>query len=316
MSFPGAIVGVSANLEIALAAPPIGSETKIVVDEYNLTAAGTSVNVARALKVNGVDAKVIALAGCDPAGELLKVMIDAQGLDVLMCAVRAKTPITAIAENLHGVSEPVKICAKPRMSANESDLDGARREISNLLNTDDRRNLLRVATGVKPEEVIFVEELLFGQNFPDQFLVLNPSMVFIRHHRKKFEELAGRVDLLSVNHEEAEVILGRSDFKAQDIHLLKNIAPNVLVTWSSNGSLLWWGGKLYTAHAPKVDVVDPTGAGDCYLGYFLAEAVVGRKPIEEAMQTASIASALEVRHWGANQTPMPAQVEWFRAEYM
>lgn len=303
-----AIVGISANLEFAMAAPPSSQATKVVTDVYNLTAAGTSLNVARALVVNRVPVTALVLGAEDLLKAVLQTYITAQGLDAIIVSARQKTPVTGIMEDRLCVGEPLKLCAKPPLLADALDPSALVRFealITHLL----PEGGLRIATGVKPEELPFTERLLFTGSTPEQFRVLNPSLLLVNRCRSEFVDLARRVNLVVMNHEEAEKYLGIAHgFNKADMEGLRSLCENVLVTWAGNGSLLYWQGRLYSTRAQEVKVVDPTGAGDCYLGYFLAEAVVRNRPVDEAMQIASAASAIQVQHWGANHTPRPDEV--------
>jgi ribokinase len=60
-------------------------------------------------------------------------------------------------------------------------------------------------------------------------------------------------------------------------------------------------------------VVDTTGAGDCFFGYFLAELAVG-VAVPQALRLASAAGALHVTRQGAGAViPDRADVEAFLA---
>ena len=64
--------------------------------------------------------------------------------------------------------------------------------------------------------------------------------------------------------------------------------------------------------AVPVKAVDTTGAGDTYLGYVLAFLDEGQT-IEQAMQIAATASALQVTRQGASAAiPTRAEVEAFQ----
>jgi sugar/nucleoside kinase (ribokinase family) len=65
----------------------------------------------------------------------------------------------------------------------------------------------------------------------------------------------------------------------------------VIVTRGMKGSKLLFEGKLYDIPACKPKIVrDPTGAGDAFIGAFLAEYVKGKDPISCACIGSSSAS--------------------------
>ncbi len=101
------------------------------------------------------------------------------------------------------------------------------------------------------------------------------------------------VDLLSLNAVEFEqlcVALGGED------HLPQTLA--LLITRGAQGAEYVSGGVRVAMPAFKVDPVDTTGAGDTFMGYFLA-LQDGGQSVEEALRYASAAGALQVTRLGA-----------------
>ena len=90
-------------------------------------------------------------------------------------------------------------------------------------------------------------------------------------------------------------------------------AKNVLVTRGSKGSTLVTdqGRVLFQAanKLPKEQVVDETGAGDCYRAAF-AVALLEGHPVQKCMQFASVAGSCSVQVNGAvPSTPLRSQIE-------
>ena len=75
----------------------------------------------------------------------------------------------------------------------------------------------------------------------------------------------------------------------------------VIVTMGSKGSLLWDGIESKTIKAHKVKAVDTTAAGDTYCGA-LCVALSEGKPLYEAIEFATSASALTVQKMGAQDS--------------
>ena len=71
----------------------------------------------------------------------------------------------------------------------------------------------------------------------------------------------------------------------------------VVVTMGRKGSLVYNGSK-FVQSAMEVNVIDTLGAGDSYIGTFLANWLQG-KTISECMDRASKAAAITCTHWGA-----------------
>lgn len=116
-------------------------------------------------------------------------------------------------------------------------------------------------------------------------------------------EMAGRADLLAVNEVEAEQLAD---------HLGRAIeAPGLLVTLGARGALWRAGGVEIRQDAFPVTPVDTTGAGDTFLGTFLAGLDLGQDA-GEALRRAAAAAAIQVTRPGAGEAiPTAAEVDAF-----
>ncbi len=100
-------------------------------------------------------------------------------------------------------------------------------------------------------------------------------------------------DLLAVNHVEAAQLS-----KALGVEAATLPVPQILITRGVDGATLQTGDAVISVDAFKVDPVDTTGAGDTFLGYFLAALDLGRS-VKHALTFASAASAIQVTKVGA-----------------
>ena len=94
------------------------------------------------------------------------------------------------------------------------------------------------------------------------------------------------VDTLIVNETEWEVLAG---------HKLPH-SVNILKTLGARGAV--YNDAVKVAAKPVAEVVDTTAAGDTFIGFFIAELLLG-KDVKTAMETAAAASAWCIRHEGA-----------------
>ncbi len=109
--------------------------------------------------------------------------------------------------------------------------------------------------------------------------------------------LVERCDLIIVN--ETEYELGRDQLDA---------ARLVCVTLGAAGARLMEGGReLSAAPSPEVDAVDTVGAGDAFVGAFVAETLRTDDPAA-ALQLACRAGALATTQVGA-QASLPYREE-------
>lgn len=132
------------------------------------------------------------------------------------------------------------------------------------------------------------------------------------------EELYRLSDIFSPNESETELLTGMSVTTLEEATeaarvLLKRGTGQVILTLGERGSLLVSEGAVLRVPAPKVKVVDSTGAGDAFVGslaYFLAAGY----PIVEAMGRANQIAAMSVMSSGT-QTSFP-RAEDLPAELM
>lgn len=80
--------------------------------------------------------------------------------------------------------------------------------------------------------------------------------------------------------------------------LQRNPAAQVVLTLGKGGVLYRDAQHSFRHGIYRVPVVDTTGAGDTFTGFFIA-GVLGGEPVEEALRLASVASSLEVSRKGA-----------------
>ena len=104
-------------------------------------------------------------------------------------------------------------------------------------------------------------------------------------------------DLLFVNADEARELTGRTDPVEAARGLRQHGARTVVVKLGPAGSLVYSGGNATALPAFRVNVVDTTGAGDCFVGGFLAALQRGFDEIEAA-RFANAVGALSVQKLG------------------
>ena len=86
----------------------------------------------------------------------------------------------------------------------------------------------------------------------------------------------------------------------QFLEMMKKDHPkvDVLLTLGGAGCVYQKEGKLYRQPSYKTNVVDTTGAGDTFTGYFIA-GLYREEPVEELLRTATAASAIAISKEGA-----------------
>ena len=122
------------------------------------------------------------------------------------------------------------------------------------------------------------------------YLILNES---------EFSEFAGAIDVSTP----AQVIgaLGK----------LHDIEPAIIVTLGAHGVVYRDEDSLQHIKGHTINVVDTTGAGDCFSGAFAAAISMGQDT-ESAATYANAAAALSVTHLGAGPSmPTKSEIEKF-----
>ncbi len=105
------------------------------------------------------------------------------------------------------------------------------------------------------------------------------------------------VDLLFVNESEARTLSGRSSIEEAAAALLDSGAGRVVVKLGAQGCAVFAGDEEFRAPAFPIEVVDTTGAGDCFAGGYLAALARGLSH-GAAARYANAAGALSASHLG------------------
>jgi len=122
----------------------------------------------------------------------------------------------------------------------------------------------------------------------------------------KVQNMLPFVDLLSVNEGEAAMVCEALGVSEDEIPVEK-----LLVTRGSDSITYREGPHRYTQPVFEVEPVDTTGAGDTFMGYFMAQLDAGKVP-QEALRMAAAAAAVKVTKKGtAEAIPLMEDVAGF-----
>jgi sugar/nucleoside kinase (ribokinase family) len=115
-------------------------------------------------------------------------------------------------------------------------------------------------------------------------------------------------DIFAPNLSEACQLTGASD-RETAAAILAQYCPMVLIKCGADGALARRGSQVWTAPALSVDVVDTTGAGDCFNAGFLSAYLIN-EPIETCLRYGNICGGLSVtRRGGASAAPTLKQLK-------
>lgn len=121
------------------------------------------------------------------------------------------------------------------------------------------------------------------------------------------------VDLFIVNETEALALTGSDALQTAIPRFAEQYPAAALIcTMGAQGACYQWQGIRHRVAAPTVKVLDTTGAGDTFIGFFLASLVQGQS-VEQALTLATGAAALCVTRPGAaSAIPAREEVEEYR----
>jgi 2-dehydro-3-deoxygluconokinase len=118
--------------------------------------------------------------------------------------------------------------------------------------------------------------------------------------RAFLDEVLPVVRYLFVGREEARTVFGLEGSAERTLERLARLAPKATITLlqGEDGSTVLDGGTLVRPRRRcVVQVVDPIGAGDAYVGGFLWATLTGR-PLHDAVDVAAAVAALKCSIWG------------------
>lgn len=101
-------------------------------------------------------------------------------------------------------------------------------------------------------------------------------------------------DLLVLNRDEAERAAGKSD---EAFERLQGAAEDLIVTAGRDGAVAQIEGRRIRIEGEPASVVDATGAGDAFVGGYLAALAKGRAP-EQSLRVAARAAAQQLKTRG------------------
>ncbi|AWL10749.1 Ribokinase [Saliniradius amylolyticus] len=134
--------------------------------------------------------------------------------------------------------------------------------------------------------------------------------------KDKVHRLLSLLDLLIINQIELTDLTGTEDLE-NALQQLHHQAPSlaILVTLGSRGALYQSTTERVSTQGFRVQAVDTTGAGDTFIGYFIAALDNGLTP-STALSQASAAAAISVTQHGAmDAIPNADEVHYFMDNY-
>ena len=258
MSNPQVLVAGGVNLDTTYymkAIPGIGES--VCAKGKSSAFGGKGLNQALAIQRAGTPAGIIGAVGCDSVGDNIRRFLDAEGISSSLLSIlsdvdtgRAVIFVDDHADNSIVVNPGANAMTNARIVSNIGD---AWKDIRTV-----------VANGEAPPALV---ERFFGEARKRQIrTVWNPSPM-----PTAVSSIMHLSDTLIVNETEAKELTQSDDHASCLIEQLAVMGPTeVVITLGRKGSLVNCEGRLEHFSALKVKAVDPTAAGDTFLGYYVA----------------------------------------------
>lgn len=147
--------------------------------------------------------------------------------------------------------------------------------------------------------------LVYLKKNPETKLATNPGSYQLREGLEYYKKIIPRAEVIFLNREEAEIIVGKSGNRRIDTKKLINavhaLGPKIVViTDGEHGSYASNGKNIYQHKNFPVKVVSKTGAGDAYASGFLG-ALLAKKDVPTAMQWGTANAAGVIGKFGAQE---------------
>jgi len=234
--------------------PRFGQREQLV-DHAELVLGGSGAILAAGAAKLGLDVAMVACVGDDPLGRLIRDELAAAGVDV--GAVRAVDAATGVSVGLVREDDRSMLTAT-----------GA---LAHLRAEDVPDELLADARHVHVASPFLQDGLAPGLRALTGRVGGTTSLDPGWDPRERWDVPADAFDIVLPNAEEALRLAGREDGDVEAAaRTLAARGPLVVVKLGADGALAVRGGETTRVPAPRIDVVDSTGAGDSFDAGFLA----------------------------------------------
>jgi len=148
------------------------------------------------------------------------------------------------------------------------------------ITTKTELNVMASFNPIIPKSKLSPDILLLGNLHPEiqlsainqlknkpQAVILDTMNYWIENFWNTVKDVISKVDIISINDEESYMITGQKDL-VQAAKVLHSMGPDfVIIKKGEHGAELFNYEKRFISNAYKVKkVIDPTGAGDCFIG--------------------------------------------------
>ncbi|SDW90937.1 ribokinase [Paenibacillus sp. CF384] len=283
------------DLVVSMERMPKQGET-VKGEQFHTVPGGKGANQALACARLGADAALIGAVGDDAFGSMMKQQMSTNNVRTDAIATIQDAP-TGIATIMHAANDNSIVIVEgangictPAWTERHADI--IRQAQVLLVQLEIPLESVRTAMQIARDSgVLTVLNPAPYVELPDDMLQLAD---YITPNESEFESLTGAV-------------YGTEEELEEGMRQWGKEGPTLIVTRGGNGVSFLKDERLHTIKAPQVEVVDTTGAGDCFNGAF-SVAIASGLDLEEAVAFGIKAASLSVTKFGA-QAGMPTWEE-------
>ncbi len=281
----------SINMDVSICAPTFPQKGETVNgNNLKVSLGGKGANQAIAITKAGYQVSFLAKVGNDGYGKKALETIKGFGLDTSDIQIDESHPTGVAVILLSQGDNRIIIEHGANYALEEKDVDEFLRQAK-------ANDIFFTQYENRPDIVAYA---LKKAKSKGMFTVWNPSPI-----EDYSPDLLSCVDLLVVNENEAKAILSKE--KATSLKELP--VGDILLTLGEQGSKYYHKDEMIEIPAERVEAIDTTGAGDTFLGYFLAY-YARENPLETCLRMATKASAIACTRRGASSSiPLDYEVK-------
>ncbi|GAA0069050.1 ribokinase [Clostridium sardiniense] len=284
----------SINMDLVIKVNEMPKEGETILSKsFEKIAGGKGANQAVAAKRCGNIVSMIGKIGRDDNGQILKTLLDEEGIDTSLVFEDSDEPtgMAMITVNNRG-NNSITVISGSNMTLNKSEIDKSKEVIKN--------SDILISQFETPEEITLQAFKIAKEN--NKITILNPAPA-----KKIDDELLKYTDIIIPNETEAELLTGVevNDLETAKIaskELLDKGVKFVIITLGSKGAAVINKENGQVVPAFKVNAVDTTAAGDSFIGGLSSKLNIEKLNFEnllKAVKFGNKVSSITVQREGA-----------------
>lgn len=240
---------------------------------------------SNAMNQLGVKNQALGFSGTTNAGKLENILLD-KGIDYDFVEVYGKATRESYVILEEGIGGSILITEKG-FTVTDYDIELLYEKVEKKVQKED---MVLIAGSTPPGfDLSDLEELLERLKRIGCFIACDLSGEAL----KKAVEIG--VDFIKPNRFEVQELVPSDDNFLDHIKELSEKVDYLIVSLGKDGSICSHAGEVYEVSTPTVELVNDTGAGDCFVGTFLGSLSLNQ-PLTECLSLASACAADHVQY--------------------